>query len=146
MIDLNECRKKLSDFMARDPKARFSLDTAIHSLCEWIYTQTKEDLLKGVRAIQLQQQPSRFYLHRGHVYEDREDGLAVCTCCGGAEGALPSSCPGYKIPGEAMEAIYSGVIDYNNGTWWICVGQAGFDQSHNSQAIDALIALGKVWG
>lgn len=36
-------------------------------------------------------------------------GLAVCTVCGGAEGSLPTACPGFRIDDDR---VYRGQVDY----------------------------------
>lgn len=52
-----------------------------------------------------------------HDFHDREDGLAHCKVCGGAEGSLPWDCPGKEMPAETQEVVYVGLIDYVNGYW-----------------------------
>ncbi len=52
-----------------------------------------------------------------HKLHDREDGLAHCMVCNGGEGSLPSDCPGYRMPAETEEAVYAGILDYQNGQW-----------------------------
>ncbi len=40
------------------------------------------------------------------------EGLACCTVCGGAEGELLSSCPGFRLNSQALEACFRGdVVD-----------------------------------
>lgn len=63
-----------------------------------------------------------------HVFETHTDcdkphcnicvgGLAYCTVCGGAEGDLPTDCPGEKLAYGVLGQIYQGEIDYINGKW-----------------------------
>lgn len=44
-------------------------------------------------------------------------GLAVCVICKGAEGSLPTECPGAKMTSEQDEAIMAGKLDYVDGKW-----------------------------
>ena len=46
-----------------------------------------------------------------------EGGLALCTVCGGLEGALTSECSGQRLTGEEGEAVYAGTLDYRQGVW-----------------------------
>jgi len=63
----------------------------------------------------------------GHTFEDREDGLAHCLVCGGAEGSLPTKCPGKKMDATTIEAVYRERLDFNTGpmtrdpVWWLRV-------------------------
>lgn len=45
------------------------------------------------------------------------EGLTQCSICGGAEGALPTDCPGKQIAYQQMEAIHQGRIDFVAGHW-----------------------------
>lgn len=62
-----------------------------------------------------------------HNLEDREDGLALCLTCGGAEGAMPTMCPGVRLTAEQLEDIYADKLDFNRGPmaiyphWWSTV-------------------------
>ena len=38
--------------------------------------------------------------------------LSLCRICGGAEGAMPTNCPGRKLTGDELDAIYSGKLDF----------------------------------
>lgn len=55
-----------------------------------------------------------------------DGGLALCTVCKGAEGSLPTECPGYAMDGSTQEAVYAGDLDYQGGKWvspircWSC--------------------------
>jgi len=40
-------------------------------------------------------------------------GLAACTVCGGAEGSLPSHCPGRKMTSEEQELVYTARLDFD---------------------------------
>ena len=46
-----------------------------------------------------------------------DGGLAVCEVCNGAEGSLPSECPGRKLSACEEEEIMLRNIDYKNGKW-----------------------------
>lgn len=46
-----------------------------------------------------------------------DGGLALCTVCKGAEGSLPTECPGYAMDGSTQEAVYAGDLDYQGGKW-----------------------------
>lgn len=52
-----------------------------------------------------------------HVFHDRTDGLKHCKICGGAEGSLPTDCPGVKMTPEQDDAVYQGLLDYTGGAW-----------------------------
>ena len=43
--------------------------------------------------------------------------LAMCAVCGGAEGSLPTECPGVKMTTQVECQVYEGVIDYYDGAW-----------------------------
>jgi len=47
-----------------------------------------------------------------------EGGLVLCKVCGGAEGSLPTDCPGVKMTTEQDEAVYVGILNYAKGYWW----------------------------
>lgn len=44
-------------------------------------------------------------------------GLCFCTVCYGAEGTLPTECPGNRISSQLQDAIYYGEVDYKDGQW-----------------------------
>lgn len=46
-----------------------------------------------------------------------EGGLAVCTVCKGAEGALTKECPGQPMTGQQQEDVYAGTLDFYGGAW-----------------------------
>jgi len=52
---------------------------------------------------------------RSCVYCD--GGLASCTVCGGAEGTLPSECPGKLLDEKQEKLIYAGKLDFRDGRW-----------------------------
>lgn len=63
----------------------------------------------------------------GHVYYDREDGLAHCKVCGGGEGSLPTVCPGRVMTADEADAVYAGTIDFRpekvqRGHCTLCAG------------------------
>lgn len=43
-----------------------------------------------------------------HKLYEREDELAHCEVCGGAEGTLPKDCPGYRIPEPMQQLVWDG--------------------------------------
>lgn len=47
-----------------------------------------------------------------------EGGLGVCTVCCGAEGTLPTHCPGHEVPESVLMSVYAGLMDYRGGRWW----------------------------
>ncbi|WP_195178930.1 hypothetical protein [Mesorhizobium sp. INR15] len=44
-------------------------------------------------------------------------GLGLCTICGGAEGAMPTDCPGEKVDSAILDQVYRGEFDYIGGRW-----------------------------
>lgn len=46
-----------------------------------------------------------------------DGGLALCTVCGGAEGSMPSECPGRSMTHREQELVFSGVTDFYDGSW-----------------------------
>lgn len=53
-----------------------------------------------------------------HDYYEREDGLCHCKVCNGAEGSLPTDCPGECMPADIEDRVYKGHLDFRNGRWW----------------------------
>jgi hypothetical protein len=49
-------------------------------------------------------------------------GLFLCTRCGGAEGSLPTDCPGERMSQELDMAVYGGRVDYLRDRGWISLG------------------------
>jgi len=43
---------------------------------------------------------------------NREVVLSLCKVCGGAEGAMPTNCPGRKITSDELDAIYAGNLNF----------------------------------
>ena len=43
--------------------------------------------------------------------------LAFCTVCNGAEGSLPTECPGIKMTSEQQDRVYHAEIDFRQGKW-----------------------------
>lgn len=59
-----------------------------------------------------------------HILFDRDDDLVHCKVCGGAEGSLPTLCPGRRLTEEEERAIYAGELDFNYSPmslpiWWV---------------------------
>lgn len=53
-----------------------------------------------------------------HDFYDREDGLKHCKVCNGAEGTLPTDCPGRPLTESEADRIYlAGNLDFQEGTW-----------------------------
>lgn len=46
-----------------------------------------------------------------------EGGLSLCEICGGAEGSMPTECPGVKMTHAQSDAVYAGTLDYRSGSW-----------------------------
>lgn len=46
-----------------------------------------------------------------------DGGLFLCKVCGGAEGSLPSHCPGAPVGADRLDQVYWGEMDYLNGRW-----------------------------
>jgi cytochrome c553 len=43
--------------------------------------------------------------------------LAFCKTCKGAEGSLPTDCPGEPLSSQQQDYIYKGLMDYISGKW-----------------------------
>lgn len=61
--------------------------------------------------------------HRMHGCDDPackicEGGLALCTVCGGAEGSMPSECPGTRMTDNQEVDVYSGILDFTHTAGW----------------------------
>lgn len=46
-----------------------------------------------------------------------DGGLAICSVCGGAEGALTTDCPGIQLESYQLDSIHNGDIDFINEKW-----------------------------
>ena len=46
-------------------------------------------------------------------------GLAHCTVCGGAEGSLPTDCPGEQMTELREKMVFDGVMDYTWRDGWV---------------------------
>lgn len=44
-------------------------------------------------------------------------GLGLCVTCGGAEGSLPTECPGEQMTSRAQDEVYNGRLDFRGGQW-----------------------------
>ena len=59
-----------------------------------------------------------------HDFFNRDDGLLHCKVCKGAEGDLPTCCPGRELTTEERVEVYAGGIDFAQGPmtiqpcWW----------------------------
>jgi hypothetical protein len=64
---------------------------------------------------------TEFICKGGHDYiscQFCDGGLFACTVCDGAEGSLPTDCPGTKMTTEQSDAVYAGDLDYREGRGW----------------------------
>lgn len=52
-----------------------------------------------------------------HNLHDREDGLAHCKICGGAESSLPKDCPGRKLSEMEEDQITNRQLNFISGQW-----------------------------
>jgi hypothetical protein len=52
-----------------------------------------------------------------HELYRREDELAHCKICGGAEGTLPTDCPCYRIPMSMQQLVWDRKIDFIVDQW-----------------------------
>lgn len=43
--------------------------------------------------------------------------LSLCRVCGGAEGSLPTDCPGTFMTEDQQDHVYAGAIDFVGSTW-----------------------------
>ncbi len=46
-------------------------------------------------------------------------GLAFCRRCGGAEGSLPTDCPGVRMRQQQEDEVYAGTMDYRRAEGWV---------------------------
>jgi hypothetical protein len=44
-------------------------------------------------------------------------GLSSCTVCNGAEGSLPTECPGREMSVKEADDVYKGHLDFIHGAW-----------------------------
>jgi hypothetical protein len=64
----------------------------------------------------------QFHRPRDHVESWQSDScqacvLAFCKVCKGAEGSLPTHCPGERMGGDVADAVYAELVDFKNGEW-----------------------------
>lgn len=47
------------------------------------------------------------------------NGLSMCNICGGAEGSIPTDCPGERMHEIVEQEVYAGELDYRRalGGW-----------------------------
>lgn len=62
-----------------------------------------------------------------HDCYSREDGLRHCKLCGGAEGSLPTHCPGKRMTDEMEQAVFAGKLDFKGGAWVVRSPDRGRD-------------------
>ena len=58
-----------------------------------------------------------------HVLHTHGEELQYCSVCTGAEGSLPTLCPGRKMTEEEERAVYANELNFNTGPmtgaqWW----------------------------
>lgn len=46
-----------------------------------------------------------------------DGGLSLCEVCGGAEGSMPTECPGERMSGDQIDAVYAGNLDFVDNEW-----------------------------
>lgn len=61
-----------------------------------------------------------------HMLHDRDDGLAHCKVCHGAECSLPTRCPGRAMTPEEQDAVCAGRLQYTDAGWGVNVQQIIF--------------------
>lgn len=49
--------------------------------------------------------------------KDTPEGLGYCDVCHGAEGTLPTECPGEPMGTERGDLVYRAVLDFKSGRW-----------------------------
>lgn len=74
------------------------------------------------------------YINPKHELHDHEEGLAHCKVCNGAEGSLPTHCPGRKMTDDEEAAVYAGMTDFHNQRWWLPATVGGKPISMNDSA------------
>ncbi|WVR18155.1 hypothetical protein JXVLWARM_CDS_0104 [Burkholderia phage Bm1] len=47
-----------------------------------------------------------------------DGGLFLCTVCGGAEGSLPTKCPGYRMTIDQQDEVYAGRLNFTDRRGW----------------------------
>ncbi len=50
-----------------------------------------------------------------------DGGLALCMVCGGAEGSLPTECPGIRMTNQQEEEVYKKELDFVDGAWKVTI-------------------------
>lgn len=45
------------------------------------------------------------------------EGISFCSICNGAEGSLPTDCPGHRLSNDEADQILDGQLDYIDGRW-----------------------------
>ena len=48
---------------------------------------------------------------------EEQEGLSWCSTCGGAEGSLPTECPGRKMSIAEEQRVYAKYLDFLSGRW-----------------------------
>lgn len=55
--------------------------------------------------------------------------LFACTVCGGAEGDLPSDCPGERMEPGVRQSVFDGELNYLRTRGWVRAGDFHFQRS-----------------
>lgn len=64
-----------------------------------------------------------------------DGGLSSCTACGGAEGAMPTECPGQRMTMDRLDEVYAGKLDFIDGQWQTPIaGRSDNAFAHGEQA------------
>lgn len=50
-----------------------------------------------------------------------EGGLKHCRTCGGAEGSLPTECPGVRMTEQQETEVYARELDFIDGAWKVTI-------------------------
>ena len=70
-------------------------------------------------------------------------GLFSCTVCGGAEGSLPTECPGVRMSADRADDVYADMWDFKGGRW-IDRREIGIPISELTP--EKFGAIGRTWG
>lgn len=73
-----------------------------------------------------------------HDFHDREDDLTHCKKCNGAEGSLPTDCPGARMTDAQEAAVFRGHIDFVGNRWMVPLGPIAPETIRNAERYDFL--------
>lgn len=57
-------------------------------------------------------------------------GLFMCKTCGGAEGSVPTDCPGERMDEATENQVYAGQLNFIRGPGWVRVGDRQFKANY----------------